>query len=54
VFQAVIDSFASILDRNAWLGELAGILPLSAVIDFIKIPPKLHILELVGAVLLWS
>ncbi|KAN0083796.1 hypothetical protein V8E54_002884 [Elaphomyces granulatus] len=32
-----------------WVGELGGILPLSALIDFVEIPPKLHILELAGA-----
>lgn len=54
VFQAAINSLASILRRSTWAGELAGILPLSALIDFIEIPPKLHILELAGAVPFWS
>jgi hypothetical protein len=54
MFQAVVDSLARVLLRNSWVGELAGILPLSALIDFIEILPKLHILELGGAVPLWS
>ena len=54
VFPAAIDSLSDILKRHAWVGELAGVLPLSALIDFIEIPPKLHMLELTGAVPLWS
>ena len=53
-FQATVDSLSGIFERHARVGELAGILPLSALIDFIEIPPKLHTLELTGAVLLWS
>lgn len=49
-----IDALSSFLKRENWASELASILPLSALIDFIEIPPKLHILELVGAVPLWS
>jgi hypothetical protein len=47
-FQATVDSLSSILERHGWVSELAGILPLSALIDFIDMPPKLHILELFG------
>lgn len=54
MFQAAVDSLSSILERHPWVGELAGLLPLSALIDFIEIPPKLHTLELTGAVPLWS
>jgi hypothetical protein len=54
MFQAAIESLADILARHGWMGELAGILPLSALIDFVEIPPKLHILELAGAIPLWS
>jgi hypothetical protein len=54
LFQQTIDSLADVLARRNWAQELAGILPLSALIDFIAIPPKLHVLELAGAVPLWS
>jgi hypothetical protein len=53
-FQPVIDSLADILRQSVWVAALAGILPLSALIDFIDVRGKLHILELVGAVPLWS
>lgn len=49
-----MDSLDSLLNRYSWVAELAGILPLSALIDFIEIPPKLHVLELTGSVPLWS
>jgi hypothetical protein len=52
-FQSAIDSLADI-SQNVWVAALAGILPLSALIDFIDVAQKLHILELVGAVPLWS
>ncbi|RSL51974.1 hypothetical protein CEP53_008239 [Fusarium sp. AF-6] len=54
MFQSAINSLNSALGRYPWVAELAGILPLSALIDFIEIPPKLHILELAGSVPLWS
>ncbi|EYB23506.1 hypothetical protein FG05_30541 [Fusarium graminearum] len=54
MFQAAIQSLNSVFDRHPWVAELAGILPLSALIDFIEIPSKLHILELSGSVPLWS
>lgn len=37
----------------SWISELAGILPLSAVIDFIDGPKALHLLQLRGNVPLW-
>ncbi|RHZ62459.1 uncharacterized protein CDV56_107336 [Aspergillus thermomutatus] len=40
--------------RHAWVAKVARILPLSALIDFIDIPEKLHIFQLTGAVPLWS
>ncbi|KIM95444.1 hypothetical protein OIDMADRAFT_134497 [Oidiodendron maius Zn] len=52
--QAAIDSLSRIPDQNAWVAQLASILPLSALIEFIEISPKLHILELAGAIPLWS
>ncbi|RSM04465.1 hypothetical protein CEP52_006821 [Fusarium oligoseptatum] len=54
MFQSAINSLNSALGRYPWVAELAGILPLSALIDFIEIPPKLHVLELAGSVPLWS
>ncbi|KAL7936853.1 hypothetical protein V8C35DRAFT_293990 [Trichoderma chlorosporum] len=44
----------SFISQHSWISELAGILPLSSLIDFIEIPPKRHILELSGAVPMWS
>lgn len=54
MFEAAISGLNDILQRHRWVGELAGILPLSALIDFIDVPKKLHIFELAGAVPLWS
>jgi hypothetical protein len=54
MLDAAVAAFQRILDRNPWTPELAGILPLSALIDFIEIPPKLHAFQLVGAAPLWS
>ncbi len=54
MFEAAVSGLAGILERTSWVRELAGILPLSALIDFIDVPQKLHILELSGAVPLWS
>jgi hypothetical protein len=36
-----------------WVTELAGILPLSALIDFVDVPTILHIFQLQGRVSLW-
>ena len=38
----------------AWLQQLSGILPLSALVDFIDVATKLHIFELNGSVPLWN
>ncbi|KAF1963467.1 hypothetical protein CC80DRAFT_498644 [Byssothecium circinans] len=54
MFDGAIGSLQSILKNHSWISELAGILPLSALIDFIDVPLKLHIFELVGGVPLWS
>ncbi|GIC87633.1 uncharacterized protein Aud_004019 [Aspergillus udagawae] len=54
VFNSSVSDFRAVLDRHAWVAEVAGILPLSALIDFIDIPEKLHIFQLTGAVPLWS
>lgn len=37
-----------------WVQQLAGILPLSALVEFIDITTKLHTFELNGSVPLWS
>ncbi len=54
MFEAARDGLAGILDQYDWIAPLAGILPLSALIDFIDIPPQLHFLQLAGAAPLWS
>lgn len=52
--ERAIGSLQSILQDSPWLSELAGILPLSALLDFIDVPRKLHMFQLVGGVPLWS
>jgi hypothetical protein len=50
------EQFRSLLDPKMhapWISELAGILPLSALIDFVDAPKALHILQLGGEVPLW-
>jgi hypothetical protein len=54
MFESAIAELNEILNRHNWVAELAGILPLSALIDFIDIPPKFHVFELAGAAPLWS
>jgi len=39
---------------SIWLQQLAGILPLTALIEFIDIPTKLRVFELSGSVSLWN
>ncbi|KAI1100206.1 hypothetical protein F4804DRAFT_319649 [Jackrogersella minutella] len=51
---SVIEGLNAILNQTSWVSELAGILPLSALIDFIDIPPKLHIYQLAGSAALWN
>lgn len=46
--------FEAISEKYPWASQLAGILPLSALVDFVDIPTKLHVFELVGAVPLWN
>ncbi|EPS41827.1 hypothetical protein H072_4223 [Dactylellina haptotyla CBS 200.50] len=41
------------LSSEGWIGELAGILPLTGFIDFIDTPTKLHVFQLFGSVPLW-
>jgi hypothetical protein len=54
VSNSSISAFEALLGKHAWIAEVAGILPLSALIEFIDIPEKLHIFQLTGAVPLWS
>jgi hypothetical protein len=51
---SAIENLRSALAEHAWTSELAGILPLSALLDFVDMPSKLHIFQLMGAVPLWS
>lgn len=46
-------SLSALLQNYPWVSELAGILPLSALIDFIDVPGILHVFELTGAIPLW-
>ncbi|OJD36530.1 peptidase family m3 [Diplodia corticola] len=54
MFEVAISRLGKILETHPWAGELAGILPLSALIDFMDLPRKLHVFELAGAVPFWS
>jgi hypothetical protein len=54
MLEAAISRLDDALQRHPWAKELAGILPLSALIDFIDVPKKLHVVELAGTVPLWS
>ncbi|KAI1490445.1 hypothetical protein F5X96DRAFT_694669 [Biscogniauxia mediterranea] len=54
MFESAIDELTAIISRNSWVSELAGILPLSALIEFIDLPPKLHIYQLAGFAALWN
>ncbi|RYP37607.1 hypothetical protein DL768_010850 [Monosporascus sp. mg162] len=49
-----VESLGSVAAEHPWVAELAGILPLSALLDFTDVPTKLHIFQLIGAVPLWS
>jgi hypothetical protein len=46
MFEAAISGLNDILQRHRWVEELAAILPLSALIDFIDVPKKLHTFEM--------
>jgi hypothetical protein len=54
MFDIAIERLNAILVDHPWASELAGILPLSALIEFIEVPSKLHIFQLSGATPLWS
>jgi hypothetical protein len=49
-----IHTLNSTLEQYPWLPQLANILPLSALLDFINVPSKLHVFQLVGGVPIWS
>ncbi|KAI1100208.1 hypothetical protein F4804DRAFT_319653 [Jackrogersella minutella] len=48
-----ISILRSLLSTYSWPQQLAGILPLSALIDFLDVPHALHIFELTGCIPLW-
>lgn len=54
MFDTAAGWFRAVVARHPWTGELAGILPISAVIDFVEVAPKLHVFQLNGAIPLWS
>lgn len=54
MFEQAIKRLAELIGSPAWVAEVAGILPLSALIDFVDVPQKLHIHQLVSAVPHWS
>lgn len=54
MFDTAAGQLRTSLKDYPWASELAGILPLSALVDFIEVPPKLHILQLRGFTPLWS
>ncbi|KAI1162796.1 hypothetical protein F5B18DRAFT_622177 [Nemania serpens] len=54
MFEPALNGLAAILNRNSWAAELAGIPPLSALIEFIGIPPRLHVQQLAGFAALWN
>ncbi|KAI0550633.1 hypothetical protein F4679DRAFT_199856 [Xylaria curta] len=53
MFEPIWKLFAVVLTQSSWPQELAGILPLSALIDFLEVSKILHIFELTGAIPLW-
>ena len=53
MFEAVRAAMDAVLARHPWSEELAGILPLSALIDFLDVPRTLHIFQLTGNQPLW-
>ena len=46
--------FTGTLTFPTWVQQLMGILPLSALVEFIDVATKLHVFELNGSVPLWS
>jgi hypothetical protein len=54
MFDTVINGLAAIRANHPWVSQVAAILPLCSLIDFIDVPLKLHALQLTGATPLWS
>ncbi|KAK3954403.1 hypothetical protein QBC32DRAFT_207823 [Pseudoneurospora amorphoporcata] len=54
MFEQATQLLKDIVGKYPWVSEVAAILPLSALIDFIDVPQKLHIHQLMSAVPLWS
>jgi hypothetical protein len=52
MFKAAVERLAAILRSNYWVLELAGILPLSALVDFHQHTTEAPYFELASAVLL--
>lgn len=46
-------SFQALIKTHAWVGSLANILPLSALVDFLNTPQALHVYQLTGLIPLW-
>ncbi|KAF7538972.1 hypothetical protein G7054_g2539 [Neopestalotiopsis clavispora] len=44
----------AILNNQPWVRELAGILPLSALLDFLDMEGIIHLFQLCGAIPMWS
>lgn len=53
MLETVRSSFHKAVKSPPWLSELAGILPLSALIDFLDTARVLHMFQLTGEVPLW-
>ncbi|KAF7540971.1 hypothetical protein G7054_g904 [Neopestalotiopsis clavispora] len=47
------EQFEALLGRQPWIRELAGILPLSALFDFLDMARILHLFQLSGAIPIW-
>ncbi|OAL33518.1 hypothetical protein AYO20_07204 [Fonsecaea nubica] len=50
----VVEASRAILRRTDWAKALAGILPLSTLIDFVDIPQHFHVFQLTGSAPFWS
>ncbi|EHA22934.1 hypothetical protein ASPNIDRAFT_36965 [Aspergillus niger ATCC 1015] len=49
MFERVSTALAKIIQNNPWMSQVAGILPLPALIDFVDIPVKIHTLQVTGS-----
>lgn len=50
---ALFNDVINAIHTRPWVSQLAGILPLSALIDFLDVPRILHVFELTGRMPLW-